>query len=227
MDGFMYRVVRWAYQPAKNVLENLRRALAAISRRRTVAKYLGQPGFKGLQVGCGPHRVESWLNSDLLENAKRDLFIDITKALPFPDGSLDAIYASEVIEHIPESAGRSFLCEAFRVLKPEGNAAPHDAGSHRDLRIVSQRESRRDDRPVWRGVARRGLHAGTLGQRAVPGTRAPVYLVDAGVVGGAARCGVWMHRAGRPRTTLSGLPELKQLERHYSEREPAWVFAPR
>ena len=28
-----------------------------------------------------------------------------------------------------------------------------------------------------------------------------------------------------PRATLSGLPELKQLERHYSEREPAWVFA--
>jgi len=43
---------------------------------------------------------------------------DVSKPFPFKDGSLDFIYAGELIEHLYDT--RKFLAECNRVLKPEG-----------------------------------------------------------------------------------------------------------
>lgn len=46
--------------------------------------------------------------------------IDITKPLPFDDGSIDFIFTEHVIEHVYFHQGVSFLREANRVLKSGG-----------------------------------------------------------------------------------------------------------
>ncbi len=66
-----------------------------------------------IQLGCGPHPLPSpW------ENYDRE--VDITKPLPFPDGSVQFIFAEHVIEHVPFVAGVEFLRECRRVLEPGG-----------------------------------------------------------------------------------------------------------
>lgn len=56
---------------------------------------------------------DGYLTADLAPAA--DLLLDIT-AIPLPDGSLDAIICSHVLEHIPDDA--LALSELFRVMKP-------------------------------------------------------------------------------------------------------------
>ena len=46
--------------------------------------------------------------------------IGVGSALPWPDGSFDAVVMSEVLEHFDDAALRSTLAEANRVLRPEG-----------------------------------------------------------------------------------------------------------
>lgn len=45
---------------------------------------------------------------------------DLTKGIPAPASTVDAVYHSHVLEHIPRAAVSSFLREIRRVLKPGG-----------------------------------------------------------------------------------------------------------
>jgi predicted SAM-dependent methyltransferase len=45
---------------------------------------------------------------------------DAARRIPHADGSVDAIYASHMLEHLDRTEARSFLAECRRVLKPGG-----------------------------------------------------------------------------------------------------------
>jgi predicted SAM-dependent methyltransferase len=45
---------------------------------------------------------------------------DLRKGIPFPDGSIDAVYHSHFLEHLDPPIVRLFLTEVKRVLKPGG-----------------------------------------------------------------------------------------------------------
>jgi SAM-dependent methyltransferase len=45
---------------------------------------------------------------------------DLRKGIPFPDGSVDAVYHSHVLEHIDREHVPGFLAEVHRVLRPGG-----------------------------------------------------------------------------------------------------------
>lgn len=112
-----------------------------------------------LHLGCGPNIYDGWVNVDrnvpnpkLLNNTKGKLYsllyriekwieiqktpeekrikiCDLSKAFPFEDNSVDAIFHSHVVEHFSfsgeynsdrDSMVHHFLRECHRVLKPGG-----------------------------------------------------------------------------------------------------------
>jgi SAM-dependent methyltransferase len=100
-----------------------------------------------VNLGSGPHGPESWVNLDrsptmLLRHTPRvaralrrlnvigdqhlvpwdDHIVrqDLTKRLPFADGTVDAVYSSHFFEHIYLAEAQAILKECHRVLKPGG-----------------------------------------------------------------------------------------------------------
>lgn len=74
-----------------------------------------------LHLGCGSHRVEGWINVDFLRPGRKlDLYWDLRRPLPYRDGSVDAIFAEHVLEHMSFDDGVCLLREARRVLRRDG-----------------------------------------------------------------------------------------------------------
>lgn len=68
-----------------------------------------------LNLGCGPHKLEGYVNIDIHPSA--DLQLDLEAArLPYEDESVDIIYSSHVFEHIKNLI--PLMNECHRVMKP-------------------------------------------------------------------------------------------------------------
>lgn len=63
-------------------------------------------------------RGERWARYQSLPN--NILAHDLKRGIPFADGTVDAVYHSHFLEHLPRSSAESLLREAWRVLKPGG-----------------------------------------------------------------------------------------------------------
>jgi predicted SAM-dependent methyltransferase len=90
-------------------------------RGRRVARRLVDAGRPiRLEIGSGPRAgMEEWVSLDL--NVGAHIQHDLNRPLPFPDGSVDEIYSSHVLEHFgyPDPL-LAILRECHRVLKPGG-----------------------------------------------------------------------------------------------------------
>lgn len=73
-----------------------------------------------MNVGCGITVHPDWVNLDSSAAVPGVIRHDLRRGLPYPDASLDAVYASHVLEHLEPDAGARLLRECHRVLKPEG-----------------------------------------------------------------------------------------------------------
>ncbi len=73
-----------------------------------------------LNLGCGTRVHPAWQNFDLQPMAPGVRVLDVTRRLPFADGSAAAVYHSHVLEHLDRSVGERFMGECRRVLKPGG-----------------------------------------------------------------------------------------------------------
>jgi predicted SAM-dependent methyltransferase len=71
-----------------------------------------------LNVGCGPKKIAGFVNIDHNVLRQPDLWLDIRNKLPFPDGTVDAIYFCHVLEHIRHEDALALCREYFRALKP-------------------------------------------------------------------------------------------------------------
>lgn len=70
-----------------------------------------QPRLK-LNLGCGTNRLDGWKN--------HDADVDITKPLPWADGSASFIFIEHCVEHVSYHEAIRFFEEARRVLGPDG-----------------------------------------------------------------------------------------------------------
>ncbi len=73
-----------------------------------------------LNVGCGKRFHSSWINIDVLPADPVVTHHDVTKGIPFENESLEVVYHSHVLEHIPKPQGEAFIGECYRVLKKGG-----------------------------------------------------------------------------------------------------------
>ena len=88
-----------------------------VVRSRRVRSYLESTTDPALHVGAGPMRLEGWLNSDLISG---EIHLDVTRRLPFEDGTFAFAFGEHLIEHMPRDTGERMLAELLRVLRPGG-----------------------------------------------------------------------------------------------------------
>jgi predicted SAM-dependent methyltransferase len=73
-----------------------------------------------LNLGCGSRIHADWINVDSVASVPGIVRHDLRQGIPWPDGSVDVVYHSHILEHFTRSDAERFLRECHRVLKPNG-----------------------------------------------------------------------------------------------------------
>uniref|UniRef100_UPI002FD9BE6D class I SAM-dependent methyltransferase n=1 Tax=Methylococcus capsulatus TaxID=414 RepID=UPI002FD9BE6D len=79
--------------------------------RKGVRGRFGGQFFNGLLV-------QGFLNADI--DPRADVYVDVTRTLPFATGSIDSVMLEEVIEHLAYPQARVLAAELRRILRPGG-----------------------------------------------------------------------------------------------------------
>jgi SAM-dependent methyltransferase len=118
------------------------------------AKILDAPcGAGALTVAVAEAGFDAW-GADLATDARAALgdhfvYADLSRTLPWPSSSFDAIVSTEGIEHLENRF--EFLREAHRVLKPEGRlllTTPNIASLRSRVRFLFSSFYHKDPRPL-------------------------------------------------------------------------------
>jgi predicted SAM-dependent methyltransferase len=73
-----------------------------------------------LHLGCGEVKLDGWANVDLVGAGAADFIWDLRESLPFPAGSVNAIFHEHLLEHLTYWQGASLFGECRRLLRPGG-----------------------------------------------------------------------------------------------------------
>jgi len=73
-----------------------------------------------INLGCGSRFHPAWMNVDIVPSTPEVTACDLSKPFPFPDGSFEVVYHSNVLEHIRREHAHAFMRECARILKPGG-----------------------------------------------------------------------------------------------------------
>ena len=222
-DGRIYNVLRWAYQPVRATKYEVRQWRSESARRRLVPEYLEKPQFHGLQIGCGPTVLPGWINTDFDSDYPVDFIMDITRRLPFPGNSFDAIYGEEVIEHIDFEQGKRFLSEARRILKPGGAIRLTTPGADELCRVYLGLETHSADdfEQFWINPEEFSAEMwltsnfSFYGHKHIWSSRQLQKEMKA--------AGFDATRVCKPHVSESGIPQLSGLERRYGDA-PDWIW---
>lgn len=73
-----------------------------------------------LNLGCGSVCHPDWVNLDFIAAVPEVVACDLREPFPFADGSVEACYASHVLEHFSRQDASKFVLECRRVLRSGG-----------------------------------------------------------------------------------------------------------
>lgn len=69
-----------------------------------------------LDLGCGKAKRDGTIGVDFVEMPGVDIVCDLNERFPFPDNSVDGIYASHILEHLDDIL--FIMNEIWRICKP-------------------------------------------------------------------------------------------------------------
>jgi predicted SAM-dependent methyltransferase len=86
--------------------------------RRKIRGLLNQRNEIKIELGSGDKkRQQGWLTINITKVC--DIYWDLRKGLPFPNGTVSKIYSPHFFEHLSFAETRDFLQQCRRALKPE------------------------------------------------------------------------------------------------------------
>lgn len=73
-----------------------------------------------LHLGCGHNKIPGWINIDSVEEFHPDLLHDLSRPLPFPDGTIAELLAKDILEHFDKFQRFFVFYDWVRVLRLGG-----------------------------------------------------------------------------------------------------------
>jgi hypothetical protein len=74
-----------------------------------------------LNLGCGEQYADGWINVDHAGSPhRRDQTVDLTGELPWPEESIERIYAGHLLEHLTLDECHELLTKLYACMKPRG-----------------------------------------------------------------------------------------------------------
>jgi predicted SAM-dependent methyltransferase len=110
------------------------------------------PTSRWLNVGCGPHRVEGWWNTDRVSCCHHhpDEVVWDDDPFPYADGTFDRAYLGHVLEHVPwDWRLTKLLAELQRVLTPSAEVCAVGPDVRRTIDAYAGKSGHR---PGWQAV---------------------------------------------------------------------------
>ena len=152
-SGITQRLGRLVPQALRPSVRRLVTDIVVPLERKRAERIL-RTGSLRLNLGCGTLALPGWTNIDLI-GLPVDLAWNLSRPLPFPDDSVDAIFHEHVLEHLPAPVGYEFLRECYRVMKPGAvmRAAIPDASKY----ITSYCDPSHQFLNSWRSIGERRL----------------------------------------------------------------------
>lgn len=77
------------------------------------------PQATRINIGSGAHPLLEYCNIDSAADALADVHLQVPP-IPYPDGSLDEVFAGHFLEHLDQLEASEFLSECYRCLRPGG-----------------------------------------------------------------------------------------------------------
>lgn len=108
-------------RPARQLAKGwMTSALVPLERRK--AREMVQDGvLVKLHLGCGDTYLKGWVNLDMARPGRKlDLRWDLRRGVPFPSGSLSAIFSEHLFEHLDLASSLDLMKECRRALRPGG-----------------------------------------------------------------------------------------------------------
>jgi len=73
-----------------------------------------------VNIACGDVYIDDWLNFDYYPHSVHVEKANLLGSLPVNDCTVDVVYSSHFLEHVPRNKVAGFLKECFRITKPGG-----------------------------------------------------------------------------------------------------------
>ncbi len=94
------------------------RAVARSQGRKRLAKSL--PDHAKVQLGCGEHRFDGWVNIDINRAVNPDVRLDLRAGFPAPTESAAFVFSEHVFEHLTLDDGRRIFVDCHAALEQGG-----------------------------------------------------------------------------------------------------------